>query len=448
MKLLRSLSTVVLLTLGVAACGGGSGGTSSGSGTASGQASGAADSAPVNTSAPVTLTWWSGQPADGEKILEPLVKEFTTAHPNVTVKLSPGAPNTDELLQKITAGFASNTYPDISYAYGSWASSLADSGKTLDITAKVADPAVAWSEFPEAARQTASPGGRVIGFPAVVDDLSVLYNPTLFAAAGVPEPTPDWTWQDFRDAAKKITNPAKGLYGTAFSVSGSEGTTWQLWPQVWQNGGDVLSADGKKSAFNSQAGVDALEFWRAMAVDDKSVYLDQTDEKALPLFADGRMGMLISGPWALFDVQQKKTPYKVQILPGTNGRHTTVSGPDVWALFDHKDPARAYWSYQLVQWLTSKEIDARWNMAQGNLPLRESEKALPEYAALVKEFPGVDIMAANLANATEPRPTLSAYVEVSRFVGEAISATLQGQSPAKGALDTAAAKADPVLAGE
>ncbi len=36
-----------------------------------------------------------------------------------------------------------------------------------------------------------------------------------------------------------------------------------------------------------------------MAVDDKSMYLDQTDEKYGPLFDDGRIGMMISGPWAL-----------------------------------------------------------------------------------------------------------------------------------------------------
>ena len=100
-------------------------------------------------------------------------------------------------------------------------------------------------------------------------------------------------------------------------MSGSEDTTWHLWPQLWQNGGEILSADGKKAAFNSAAGLAALEFWRQLAVEDKSVYLDQTDEKYAPLFFDGRVGMMISGPWQLSDLVQRKTPYKIAPLPTT-----------------------------------------------------------------------------------------------------------------------------------
>jgi multiple sugar transport system substrate-binding protein len=184
-----------------------------------------------------------------------------------------------------------------------------------------------------------------------------------------------------------------------------------------------------------------------MAVDDKSVYLDQTDEKYGPLFADGRVGMIISGPWQLYDLVQKKTPYKVQLLPGTNGNHQTVSGPDVWVLFDHRDANRAYWSFELVKWLTSPEVDVRWNLAQGNLPLRSSAASTPEFAQYVKDYPGGDVLFANLENATKPRPTVAGYVGLSRSVGEAIAKTMQGAAQPKEALDEAAKKADVALAG-
>ena len=417
------------------------------SGSSAGPVGGTAPASPTDTSAPVTLTWWTGQTSDAETLLESLAKEFSGLHPNVTLEVSSGAPTTDDLLTKLTAAFASDTYPDVSYAFGSWATQLGQSGKTLDLTEKVKDPSVGWDQFPEAARLTASPGGKVLGVPAIVDNLAVLYNTELFKAAGVTEPTPDWTWDDFRAAAKAISDPAKNVYGTAYSVSGSEDTTWHFWPLLWQRGGDVLTADEKKSAFNSQAGVDALELLRAMAVDDKSVYLDQTDEKYGPLFADGRVGMIISGPWQLYDLVQKKTPYKVQVLPGTNGNHQTVSGPDVWVLFDHKDANRAYWSFELVKWLTSPEVDVRWNLAQGNLPLRSSAASTPEFAQYVKDYPGGDVLFANLENATKPRPTVAGYVGLSRYVGEAISKVLQGAAQPKAALDEAAKKADVALAG-
>ncbi|SEG99943.1 multiple sugar transport system substrate-binding protein [Nonomuraea solani] len=397
--------------------------------------------------AKVKLTWWTGQTSDAQKILEGLAAKFTKAHPNVTIELASGASTTDELLQKLSAGFASGVYPDISYAFGSWASQLQESGKAQDLTAKVKDPAVKWEEFPESARTTATPNGQVIGFPALVDNLALLYNKTVFDAKKVPYPTDEWTWDDYRNAAKRLTDPAKKIYGAAYTVSGSEDTTWRFWPLLWQRGGSVLTPDQKKPAFNSQAGVDALEFLRAMAVDDKSVYLDQTDARYPALFEDGSIGMIISGPWVLSDLKRKKTDYGVAFLPGTNGDHQTVSGPDLWTLFDNGDANRAYWSFELMKWLTSAEGDSEWNLASGNLPLRSSEKDMPAYDTYVKEYPGAEKLVANLANAKQARPTVSGYVEMSRFVGEAISKTLQGAATPKEALDQAATKSAQALAG-
>jgi multiple sugar transport system substrate-binding protein len=401
----------------------------------------------LDKSAKVTLTFWTGQESDAEKMLESLAKEFSAAHPNVTIQTSPGASVTDDLLQKLTAGFASNTYPDISYSYGAWASELEQSQRTLDISDFVATPSVKWDEFPDAARGTATPNGKTIGFPAVVDNLALIYNTKLFAEAGIAEPTNDWSWDDYRAAAKAITDPSKNIYGAAYPVSGSEDTAWRLWPMIWQRGGEVLDESTRKATFNDQAGVDSLEFLRSMAVDDKSMYLDQTDEKAGPLFADGRVGMLISGPWQLYDLKQAGTPYKVVYLPGYNGDHTTVSGPDIWALFDHNDKNRAYWATQFAYWLTSSEIDPRFNLALGNLPLRSSEEQSPQFAAYKKQYPGADVMFANMQNATKIKPTIVGYNAVVRYVGQAVAEVLQGAAQPKAALDEAAQKADQALAG-
>ncbi|TPW73200.1 ABC transporter substrate-binding protein [Schumannella sp. 10F1B-5-1] len=399
----------------------------------------------LDTKADVKLTWWTGQDADASKLLQKLADEFEKDHPNVTIDVSPGASSTEELLQKLSAGFAGNSYPDISYSFGSWASQLEGSGRTLDITDQVSDPDVKWDEFSEAARKTVQPSGeKTIGFPAIVDNISLIYNTKLFEDAGVALPTEDWTWDDFRDAAKKITDASTETYGYAYSVSGSEETTWQFWPHLWQNGGEIL--DGDKAAFDSAAGVKSLEFLKGMAVDDKSVYLDQTDTKFGQLFAAGRIGMMTSGPWQLFDLKKAGTPYGVVQLPGTDGKHTTVSGPDIWALFDHKDVNRAHWAYEFTKWLTSAEQDERWNVEIGNLPLRSSEIDSAAFQKQVETYPGLDIMAANAENATVARPTVKGYVGLSEAVGSAISHVLQGDGDAEDELKKAAEKADKALA--
>ena len=74
-------------------------------------------------------------------------------------------------------------------------------------TSQIHEPGFDWSDFYPASTQTATPGGKVIGFPALIDNLSVIYNKKLFAAAGVADPSPNWTWDEFRSIAKKLTNP-------------------------------------------------------------------------------------------------------------------------------------------------------------------------------------------------------------------------------------------------
>jgi multiple sugar transport system substrate-binding protein len=422
----RLLAGALSATLMLSACMGGT--TDDGKDAAAG----------YDPNATVEITWWTGQTTEAQKVAEGLAADYKKLHPNVTVKASPGAPTTDDLLAKLSAGFAGGTYPDLSYAFGNWAGDLGASGKTQDLTSFVNDPSFKWDEMPSAARTVATSNGKVIGVPALVDNLAVIYNKKLFDEAGLEYPKDDWTWEDFRITAKKLTDSSKNQYGTAYSVSGSEDTTWHLWPLLWQNGGKIL--EGTKPVFNSDAGVAALETLRAIAVDDKSMYLDQTDEKYGPLFNSGRVGMMISGPWSLLDLKEAKFQYDVVQLPGVNGDHQTVSGPDLWVLFDHEDANRAGAARDFAKWLTSAETDAKWNLTVGNLPLRTVEKDTPEFKAYVNEYPGGQKFFDNLQNAKQARPTVAGYEVLSRNVGDAIAKVLKGAATPKEALDEAARK--------
>ena len=47
-----------------------------------------------------------------------------------------------------------------------------------------------WSDFWVGERDVATVNGKVIGIPALVDNLAVVYNKTLFASAGLPAAGP------------------------------------------------------------------------------------------------------------------------------------------------------------------------------------------------------------------------------------------------------------------
>jgi multiple sugar transport system substrate-binding protein len=394
---------------------------------------------------PVDITLWHGQSDTAGTSIEKLVAEFNRTHPGIKVKTDSGGTTSDNMLPKVTAGLAAGTYPDIAYVYGSWAANIAHSPKALDLSKYTSAPAVNWNDFWPNTRQTATVDGKIIGFPAATDNLVVLYNKKLLKADGVATPSPTWSWDDFRADAKKLTNPGKQIFGTTWPISGGEETTWQLWPLLWQNGGKILSADGKKAAFDSPAGVQALTVAQQMAVQDKSVYLDSSPgDKGEKLFESGRMGLYLAGPWVLQDVENAKIDYGVAVLPGTNGDHETISGPDNWVVLDHGS-RREQASVTFLTWLTAPQQQLTWMMDTGSLPTRKSIENLPGYAAYVKKYPGIDLITNNLSNAHQIRPVSTKYSRLSSFVAQAITSVLLGKSSPSSALSSAANQSNAIL---
>src|SRR5262249_26097200 len=151
---------------------------------------------------------------------------------------------------------------------------------------------VDWSDFWVGERDVATVHGEVIGIPALVDNLAVVYNKTLFAAAGLQPPSPNWTWAQFVAAAKKLTIPAKKQFGTGYVTPGSEDTVWHWEALLWEAGGQILNASNTKAAFDSPAGLEALTTLRTMAVADKSMYLDPSDNEYTNVFNSSKIGML------------------------------------------------------------------------------------------------------------------------------------------------------------
>jgi multiple sugar transport system substrate-binding protein len=407
-----------------------------------------------SSGAPIELTMWhgygkivdnQGQTNYEAKSLTDLVDEYNSMNTGVHVNLEYIGTN-DHALEKLTVALNAGEQPDITYQYGTSMPQLATAPGIMDLTDKVADPSYNWNDFSEGARQAASVNEQVFGIPALIDNLAIVYNKDLFQQAGVDPPTPDWTWDDFTAAAKALTDPSKQQYGFAYPIDATEDTVWHYDAMLWEAGGDILNADNTQAVFNSDAGVQALTTLQQMAVTDKSVYLDQQNTgKIDTLFNAGKIGMLVTGPWALSAYPDVN--YDVQIMPEyAGGSHATIAGPDMWVLFDNDGHGDAAW--QFMQWFTAAEQVKQDSMESGHLPIRNSVVEEPGFIdQFDKKFPGEGLFAQNLANVTKARPVIQSYDQISRIMGEAIVKVMLGQGEPKAALDDAAQQVDGVLAG-
>jgi multiple sugar transport system substrate-binding protein len=389
----------------------------------------------------VNVTVWHGYEDIEGKAMTSAAARFNATHPKIHVTVQ-NYGNADYALQKVLTAIRGGAYPDIAYLYGSWAANIARSPTAVDLSSRIKEPGVDWNDFWPAERQAVQVGDKVIGMPALVDNLALVYNKKLFDQAGIPYPTANWTWDDFRSAAQKLTDPSAKQFGWAYVADGSEDTVWRFDALLWQAGGDILNSDNTKAEFNSPAGVQAATLLQQMSTVDHSVYLDNGNGNYANLFNSGKIAMLFTGPWDLSSFPDVN--YGVQVLPGLTN-HQTISGPDQWVLFNNgSQRTQAAWTF--LKWFTSAQQALIWSTQTGDLPIRGSETRLPGYDAYVKKYPGVSVFVQNEANALKARPVIANYNEVSQAMGQAIEAVLLGKGQPQQELDQAADQVDQTLA--
>jgi multiple sugar transport system substrate-binding protein len=420
---LRVAAACCVTVLGLAACGSDAGSNSGGN----------------------TISIWEGWTGVEAKTFTHLVSVYQKQNPGTTV--SSLYVNNDDTLQKVLTAVRGGSPPDIAYLYGSWAPNVAQIPQVVNLTKVVQRPGVNWNDFWVGERDVATVNGKVIGIPALVDNLAVVYNKTLFAQAHLQPPAANWTWQQFVADAAKLTDPAKKQFGTAYVTPGTEDTVWHWEALLWEAGGQILKPGNKQAAFDSPAGLMALNTIRQMAVADHSMYLDPTDSAYANLFNSGRIGMLVTGPWDLSAFPS--VHYGVQIMPsfpGTSGGHQTISGPDNWVIFNNGATQTAA-AEKFLLWLTAPAQVKYWSLHTGDLPTRQSVETTPGFLqAMDKALPGVDTFVTNLGNVRQARPQTPVYPKVSQVLGNMIVSVLLGKSQPSAALASAAHQVNQDLA--
>ena len=126
-------------------------------------------------------------------------------------------------------------------------------------------------EGPDAAvRIWALPYGGIMG-------KGLLYRKDRFDEAGLSYPDGRWTWEDFLDAARVLSDPSQGRYGTRLARGNQE--SYQFMSFLWSAGADFMVQDAETGvwdiAYDSREAAVALDFYTRLAtelwVDDAGV---------------------------------------------------------------------------------------------------------------------------------------------------------------------------------
>jgi multiple sugar transport system substrate-binding protein len=194
----------------------------------------------VEEGASIVFSGWGDETE--QKIYRDSIDRFTALCPGVTVDYQPIP---DKFQDKLKAQMAGGTAPDVFYVDDQLMNAFAPSGQLLALDDYMAQAGVSRDDFIPALLTIFTQDGKTYGLPKDWGTLGLVYLPEAFQAAGVDEPTEDWTWDDMRTAAKTIADG--GTYG-GFCM----GADWARFaPFVFSNGGAFASEDNTTATLDT-----------------------------------------------------------------------------------------------------------------------------------------------------------------------------------------------------
>jgi multiple sugar transport system substrate-binding protein len=390
-------------------------------------------STPATPSGPVTITYSNFISAGGnEANLATIVKAFEKANPTITVKVNTVPyTNYDTALQtQLAAGTASDVF-DID-GVGNYLSYQAN-GQLAQITG--ADSSV----YSKALLDSYQTAGKQYGLPTSFSAVILYYNKALFKAAGVSYPTSSWTWSDELAAAKKITDPSKGIYGLYQPVTYNE-----FYKVLVQNGGSFLNKAGTKVAFDTPAGVAAAKWLteKSGTVMPTIAQGQGTPNDDTNLFMQGKLGMDITGTWEIGAFAKAPADWDIAVEPGNTKQASATFSNAVGISVNSKHKAAAE---KWAEYLSSSSEEVNVRISKGwELPTISNQAQLSAY--LKEGAPANRQAVFDAAKSIAQSPVLGANGnQIQDIMTNELVEAQAGRATVAQALAAAAAQINPLL---
>lgn len=369
----------------------------------------------------VSLTVW----ADDTRapILLELADDFQAAY-NVELIVEQVANMRDDFKIAAPAGEG----PDILIGAHDWIGELIASGLLAQID--LGDKA---GEFRELGLQGFTYEGQLYGMPYATENIAFFRNTELVPDAPA-------TWDEVVEIATALEDAGTVDYGFTMPA----GATYDGFPVQTAFGGYIFGrdADGNYDptdlGINSEGMVAAGE-WMAEQLAAGHLTAEMDWDTMHTLFQDGRVAMIMAGPWALDRIRESGVPYGISPFPaGTQEGQpfAGVQGFMINALSPNVALAQAF----LVEFVATEETMEKLQTS-GNRP--------SAFISVYEKITDPDLLAFGEAGANAYlMPAIPAMSQVWSAWGNALTLIFQGQSEPAAALEEAATQIKTAIEGQ
>jgi len=411
----------------------------------------------LKKSAPVRLRLEVSLTPQELATFQPALEALDQAHPEWEVVLE-NVPQAS-VVEKISTQLAGNTLPDVVRVQGLFTQQWIRQNAFLDLTAYIDRAGINLNDFFPGPLEQFRWKESLWGLPDTAAPEVVYYNKAMFDAAGLPYPTDNWTYEDMRQAAIRLTldsqgrNPAQeGFDPDAIQQWGWNSSLTFFWQRylVQPFGADFCAnADCTLMNFTAPETIAAVSWWASLVSQDHAGLYDpyggsQTGAPGDP-FISGKAALGSNGFFAVGQLNEAgNISYDiVQPFLGHDGkRHTPLStnGYVISARSEHPEEAWA-----LVQALLEPQFLAdTWGKPGHSVPARRSVAA----AVINPSHPPANQQAivAAMEYGEVFKPFTSSAFEVYGKTSDYFLKAMKGETPVSEAMSQAEKTANEVLA--
>jgi len=381
-------------------------------------------------SRPITFTYWDGGDSTKSALLQKLIGEYQSLHPNVKVNFE-----TDVRSDKITVALSTGTAPAL-IEVSDW-----NLPKYLQVHVLDPVPPAAWGRTSVAGvldgyiphlLDAMYDGTNLYAIPDQQNAHSLFINNRLFREAGLdPAKDAPKTWDDVAKLNKVLTKK-QGDRIVECPDGHWQAQMFQI--LLYQAGGQMLQGD--RATFNSPAGIKALEVWKSVTVAPQVT--QNTCSSPYQDFATEQDAMTFMGP--------NGGPSIERINPKMKGNYTVVPLPQLrpsqpativysfdWAVTAKAPADERMAAWDLVHFLSTRPLEW-WN----EIRFVQSRKGWFDTSE-AKQDPFLPVYIHDLS-AGRPVARTTHYPELQPIIARMIDRVILNNADPKQSLDQAASE--------
>src|SRR5437667_5682895 len=314
------------------------------------------------------LRWSDFVTASDQLLRNKIVPQCQT---DLGIKLNLETVNANDIQARITSAVQSGSGPDIIMVVNNWPRLYVES--LADVTDVAEAIGKEQGGYYDLAKVIDNVDGKWIGVPWAIGGGLVAYRKSWFEEIGYKDGKFPGTWDEYREAGKKLKAKGRPFGQTAGHTFGDAPGWW--YPYLWSWGGKEIGDDRKTVALNSKETIESVKFavalWKETMDEGGLAWDDSSNNRA---FLSGTCSATNNGASIYLEAKKKPDAYLTDdgkplwqdilhapIPKGVAGPFA-LPGPNTHLLMNYsknQKPAK-----DLLKWLHSKDVYSQWFTSQ------------------------------------------------------------------------------------